>query len=267
MINTKKIISIFIAIAMMFALVGVVSAGDGTIDDPITILYVGNSGQYGGDSYLIYPEIFDAPELSAIMYNNPITGTNIISSGITNGNMSGIPTGLYYEVTFVEAYNSSWTGPSDTLHQIAWNTADPTNYTGVNYTAASFADYDIVVYDMIEVWYYPFGSFKFSATLGEPDPVGAYDAAGAAGTTFVALRSASYDYNTGLYTSHLLIYPFAIIDDLTTTQAGTFYRNHPNQQQYLAGFFNSTYIYDSANSLFIGDSNQTSNFIDYVYGI
>lgn len=183
----------------------------------------------------------------------PATATTVLYAG--NAGYTIYPTLVNdTNTTFVDMYNSAWTGPSDDLLQLAWDTVNNSStQTG------GFYQYDIVFYDMGEFWYYPFGN-KYQN--GTPAGTGAYDLASASGTKFIALRSA--DYMTG---SHLTDYPFAVIDDSNWTQSGMYYANVNNTKKaYLLNFFNQNF-YNSTNPYFVGNATQANAFVAYVNGI
>ena len=183
----------------------------------------------------------------------PATATSVLYAG--NSGYTIYPTLVNdTNTTFVDMYNSTWTGPSAALEQLAWDTVNnPSNQT------CGFYQYDIVFYDMGEFWYYPFGNNDQNNTYVG---TGAYELASASGTKFIALRSA--DYVNG---SHLTGYPFAIIDDPFWTSEGIYYANsNATQQNYLLDFFNQTF-YNYTDPYFVGNATQANAFIAYVNGI
>lgn len=209
--------------------------GSGNPVSTIKLLYAGNTGFY------IYPYL-------------------------ANDSISGV------DVTFVEMYDTGFTGPSDDLLTIAWNTVDSSNPSNPGVNSYVFTDFDIAFYDMGEFWHYPFGNYDEN---GSYVGVGAYDIAGydpnvpdsGKTTAFVALRSA--DWVNG---SSLTSYPFAIIDDIPTTETSSIWitanaSGNTVIMDYLEGFFDSTNIYDANDYNFIGNATQAKNFVDYVFGI
>ena len=119
MINTKKIISIFIAIAMMFALVGVVSAGIpptlAVMHQPVDILYVYPS--YMNDPYQAFP--------------NGTNGTLTFYSG-------GVQVSIPYTITYVNGYaDDTWSNPSNQF---------------TSYVNSNFSGYEWVCMDMVNLY-------------------------------------------------------------------------------------------------------------------
>jgi|GEM_PF-4214954 hypothetical protein len=157
-----------------------------------------------------------------------------------------------HNVQFVDMYNSLWTGPSAALEAEALATINSLDGTG------GFYEYDVVFYDMGEVWHYPFGNYdKNGSYVG----VGAYELAANDDVVFVALRSAGYP------SSNLLDQPFAIIDDEYLTSQGDFFNSSTAPtQSYLLDFFNQGF-YDPYDFFFEGTRDQAESFIDYVSSI
>ena len=110
----KKMFPIFIALAMMFVLTGVASAGDGTINDPIEILYV-----YASDpSYATYPDLNTAGPQE---YHTRSAS-------------------YYINVTSINGYlDDNWVNPRP-------------SQTFSDYANDSYADFDIVFVDMVNMY-------------------------------------------------------------------------------------------------------------------
>jgi hypothetical protein len=111
----RKLISIFIAIAMMFSLVGVSYAGDGTIDNPIEVLYV--YADWEGMPFDTYPDL----NVAGLQEYRVVNGT------------------YYINVTSMAGYNpgSWWSEPSAEFYAAA---------------EADYYGYDIVFVDMVDMY-------------------------------------------------------------------------------------------------------------------
>jgi len=176
----SKIFTLIIAMAMMLSFIGVASAGDGTINDPMLILYVGNDG------WNMFP------------FNNGQNGYDVEVDGV------------YYSIEYIEGYgdyNVSWSipwiEPSDDYAMVA-------EYSMLQY-------FDVVFIDMVNVPYDFDLNDPYQEALYDLF-ITAFDDAAEAGTKIITLRTAPYDVVNNTQLDPVMPLEFDFIDTTDFTE-------------------------------------------------